>query len=296
MSIDLRHRGLVLSYMREDEDIARSLLQNFQANDIRAWMDKQSTDGGEIWKKEFREQLSEAGCCISIFSKHYDANPKRAFFQELRLAIEELRRDSFRLIPVRLESCDIPNLEIGSQIGLADLHWVDLFGPHAEDSHISLLKTLGAENPKVLFGPKSEIRFRSWGAPGKSLEVKVIANGQELCTISPGGETLVATAAASVTMYARVSSSWRDPSGPSFSGGYDFGRSEKINVRLRPFAKYIAHIDARHIYSQTYSGLSIIGILGRKLFGIEDKAPDFYQEETWPPTIKMSIDRVYPES
>jgi len=282
--------------MREDEDAARSLLHNFQANGIRAWMDKQSTDGGEIWRKEFREQLSEAGCCISIFSKHYDANPNRAFFQELTLAIEELRRKSFKLIPLRLESCDVPNLDIGNQMGIADLHWIDLFGPHAEDTHISLLTTLGAEKPTVRFGPKPEIRFRSWGAPGKNIEVKVIADGQELCTVRPGGETLTALTAATVTMYARVSSSWRDPSGPSFSGGYDFGRSEKLNVRLRPFGKYIANIDARHIHSQTYSGLSIIGIIGRKLFGIEDKEPDFYQEETWPPTIKMSVDRVYPES
>jgi hypothetical protein len=234
MSITPRDRGVVLSYMREDEDVARSLLQNFRVNGIRAWMDKESTDGGEVWRKEFRQQLSEAGCCISIFSKHYDANPERAFSQELNLAIEELRRNSFKLIPLRLEPCTVPNLAIGNQMGLADLHWVDLFGSHAEEANVSLLRTLGAEKPTVLFGPKAEIRVRSWGDPGRLLDVKLIADGQELCNITPMGETLIALSAAAVTMYARVSSHWRDPSGPSFSGGYQFGRSEKLNVRL-PF-------------------------------------------------------------
>ncbi len=110
MSRDLQNRGVVLSYMREDEDAVRILMRNLKENGLRGWMDKESTDGGEIWRKAFREQLIEARCCVSIFSKHYRPDANREFSRELALAIQELQRGSFKLIPLRLEACEIPAL------------------------------------------------------------------------------------------------------------------------------------------------------------------------------------------
>ncbi len=281
--------------MREDEDAARSLLRNLKENGIRAWMDKESTDGGEIWRKVFSEQLTEARCCISIFSKRYRPDANRAFSQELAFAIQELQRGSFKLVPLRLEVCDIPNLPIGNGLGLADLHWIDLFGPHAEDTLAALLKTLGVDQPTVHFGPVPEIRFRALSSPSLSpYEVSVMADGRELCVVRQGDEVAAAVAAGTLTIYARVYSEWRDPASRAGEFGYNFGRSEKMTMQLRPFARYVVFIDARKLHSQTCTAFSIIGILGRKLLGIEEKII-VDDEETWPPTIQISLDRAYPE-
>jgi hypothetical protein len=194
-----------------------------------------------------------------------------------------------------LEACEIPDLLIDNGLKLADLHWIDLFGPHAEDALAGLLKTLGADQPVIRFGPVPRIRFRVLSSPALApYKVSVMADGRELCTVRQGDEVAAVVAAGALTIYARVYSKWRDTTSRAGEFGYDFGRSDEMTVQLRPFAEYVVFIDARKLHSQTSTAFTIFVILARQLFNIREKI-DSSDERTWPPTIKMSLDRGYPE-
>lgn len=290
---DRENRGVVISYMREDEDSARAILRDLKENGIRAWMDKESTDGGEMWRRAFSEQLSASRCCISIFSKHYTGDPGRAFSQELNLALQHLREDhTFKLVPLRLEECNIPSLPIGNGFAIADLHWIDLFGPHAEDALVSLLTTLGAARPTVYFAAMAELRVRRLDdrQPG----VELIADGREVCRIKANDEVVVHLPAATVRLYARVYAEYPQRASYSSYDEYEFGRSEKISVQLKPFGKYVVRIDASSLHHYTFFIFSPLTLLGRRLLGFERKVW-YSDEDTWGATIRLWLDRTYPQ-
>jgi hypothetical protein len=147
-----------------------------------------------------------------------------------------------------------------------------------------------AETEQEALTKAAEIRFRLRSAVSSPYEVSIIADGKVLCIVRQGEEVAVAVAVAKVTIYARVYWVGRDLSGPS--GGYTeyhFGRSEKMIVQLRPFARYIASVDASRLHSEWVTAFSLIGILFRSVFRIEEKI-NTSDEETWPPTIKISFD------
>ena len=286
-----KRQGIVLSYMREDEDSARALFRNLKQNGLEVWMDKESTDGGAVWRQAFSERLSGSDYCICIFSKHYSPDPNRVFSQELDLALKELRRDkAFRLVPLRLEPCEVPNLSTAEGVRMADLHWVDVFGPHAEDALVALLKTLNARQPMVHFGATPQIQVRR--LDNGEYPAALMANDRALCHIKADEEVSVSLPAGTVKMYARVYHA-HSVGGQYAYDAYSFGRSEKTTVDLRPFGKYIAFIDASKIHQYNENVLSPLVFVAKKLLGMRTDIKE-YNEDSWPPTLKMKVDRVYP--
>ena len=125
---------VILSYMREDENIVRDVLANLRANKLNAWMDKESNEGGADWRAAFDDNLRTASVCLSFFSSSFKEESTRVFNAELNSILARQQSDaSFRWIPVRIEPCAIPKLPIGSQM-VSALHWIDLFGEHADSA------------------------------------------------------------------------------------------------------------------------------------------------------------------
>ena len=122
-----------ISYVREDSGEVGRLQRMLQAAGIPVWRDTAGLWPGEDWRARIRDAItSDALVFIACFSSHSAA--RRASYQneELRLAIDQLRLrrpDDPWLVPVRFDSCDVPDFELGDGRTLASIQRADLFGP-----------------------------------------------------------------------------------------------------------------------------------------------------------------------
>ena len=106
-----------ISYVREDTRQVDQLQRALRAAGIPVWRDTEDLWPGEDWRKKIRHAISQnALVFIACFSQASLARAKSYQNEELTLAIEQLRRrpqDDLWLIPVRLDKCEIPDLDIG---------------------------------------------------------------------------------------------------------------------------------------------------------------------------------------
>jgi hypothetical protein len=132
-----------ICYARENEDTARLVHTRVAHLGIDAWLDKVSLQPGQNWRIEIPKALRSAKVVVILFSQAQLG--KRGYVQkELKLAMEvldETPETEIRVIPVRIEPCDVPER-------FSSLQWVDLFEP---DGLQRLLKSLvGVANPGSL--------------------------------------------------------------------------------------------------------------------------------------------------
>lgn len=125
-----------ISYVREDSDEVDTLQSTLEAAGIRVWRDTANLWPGENWRAKIRDAIThDALVFIACFSSHSAARRESYQNEELMLAIGQLRLrrpDDPWLIPVRLDNCDIPDLELGVGQTLASIHRADLFGPNRD--------------------------------------------------------------------------------------------------------------------------------------------------------------------
>ena len=135
-----------ISYVREDSAQVARLQARLQAAGIPVWRDVDELWPGEDWRKKVRHAITDnALVFLACFSTA--SNTKRASFQyeELRLAVQELRTrnpDVPWLIPVRLDECHIPDLEISPGQTLQSFHYVNLFGADYDQEATTLIKAV----------------------------------------------------------------------------------------------------------------------------------------------------------
>lgn len=121
-------KRVFLCYSREDRDSARALFERLEAAGFEPWMDRPpEKDGGsippgEFWPKEIRARIREADYFIALFSSA--SRGRQSYAQvELKQALALLgrRKDGGFLIPVCLDDCPLPNVEVGA-VSLSRLH------------------------------------------------------------------------------------------------------------------------------------------------------------------------------
>jgi hypothetical protein len=121
-----------ISYVREDSDQVDRLQRTLEAAGIRVWRDTESLWPGEDWRARIRQAIThEAFAFIACFSSKSLARETSYQNEELTLAIEQLRLrrpDQPWLIPVRLDDCIVPDIDIGGGRTLASIQRADLFG------------------------------------------------------------------------------------------------------------------------------------------------------------------------
>lgn len=125
-----------ISYVRENSRVVDELQQTLESAGIRVWRDTRDLWPGEDWRERIRGAItSNALVFIACFSRESVTRRKSYQNEELVLAIEEMRKrppaDSW-LIPVRLDDCDIPDLDIGGGRRLSSIQRADLFGSGAK--------------------------------------------------------------------------------------------------------------------------------------------------------------------
>jgi TIR domain len=132
-----------ISYVREDFARVSWLKQLLEAEGIRVWLDRANLWPGEDWRMRIRQAIeSDARVFIACFSAQSLSRVRSYQNEELTLAIEQIRlrqpEDPW-LIPVRLDECVIPDLDIGPGRKLGHLQRIDLFGDNLDEAGAHLV-------------------------------------------------------------------------------------------------------------------------------------------------------------
>jgi TIR domain len=121
-----------ISYTQEDAHQVDRLQEKLETAGIRVWRDTTSLWPGDDWRAKIRQAIErDALAFIACFSRASLVNPTGHHKDELALAVEQLQRyrsEEAWFIPVRLNTCEIPDIPISPGRTLRSLEHVDLFG------------------------------------------------------------------------------------------------------------------------------------------------------------------------
>ena len=102
---------------------------------------------GSAGKQKIRRAIQQGLLFLACFSKEYHERDKTYMIEELTMAIDELRQrpsDRAWFIPVKLNECEIPDIDIGRSETLQDLQYVALY----EDWDVGVQRVLSVIQPK----------------------------------------------------------------------------------------------------------------------------------------------------
>ena len=119
-----------ISYIRENIDDVGRLCNELTSRSIKVWLDRQALGPGDRWKREIKKAIRDGAFFIACFSKEYHKRAKTYMNEELTLAIEQIRQlhiDRKWFIPIKLDDCEIPDIDIGPGETLQDFNYVDLY-------------------------------------------------------------------------------------------------------------------------------------------------------------------------
>jgi hypothetical protein len=125
-----RRTRLFVSYLRHDVELVDRLVADLRAAGYEVWVDRGSLRPGQRWRTEVRRAIQRGDHFLACFSAKY-AGATTYMNEELIMAVDRLRlmpRDRAWFIPVLLDRCELPDLQIGPGETLADLQCVDLTG------------------------------------------------------------------------------------------------------------------------------------------------------------------------
>ena len=127
-----------ISYARVDWAEVDLLQRVLEEAGIPVWRDTAALWPGDDWRAKIRKAITDdALVFIACFSSRSVARPKGYQNEELLLAVEQLRlrrpKDPW-LIPVRLDDCEVPDLDLGGGRTLTSIHWADFFGESRDDA------------------------------------------------------------------------------------------------------------------------------------------------------------------
>jgi hypothetical protein len=121
---------IFLAHAREDKAQVRKLYADLAARGLDPWLDEEDLVPGQIWKVEIPKAIRQAGVFLACLSSR--SVGKVGYVQnEFRLALSAFGgrpAGTIFLIPVRLDECDVPDLQVPDLgLSLRDIHWVDLW-------------------------------------------------------------------------------------------------------------------------------------------------------------------------
>jgi hypothetical protein len=136
-----------LSYVREDSAAVDRLQQLLEAAGIPVWRDTDTELWpGEDWRLKIRQAITrDALAFIACFSSNSTRRTTSSQNEELTLAIEQFRLrnpDAPWVLPVRLDDCVIPDVDIGGGRTLGSIQRVDLFGERRDEGIARLVASV----------------------------------------------------------------------------------------------------------------------------------------------------------
>ena len=147
-----------ISYVKENRREVDRLCDDLRSQGIRVWRDKNDIPPGARWSQTIREAIREGAFFIACFSKEYHERDKTFMNEELMVAIEELRQhsaDRIWFIPIQLNECEIPDLDIGKGETLEIFQSTKLY-ENWEDGIQRILNVIQPQFPSDQGEPSSE--------------------------------------------------------------------------------------------------------------------------------------------
>ena len=133
VNMEIKHarkmKHVFISYCHENKTIVDRLCQALASQDIHIWLDRDNIGPGTLWKQAIQQAIQHGDFFIACFSTEVNARSQTYMSEELKVAIEELHRrpvDKAWFIPVKLNECEIPDIDIGGGETLRNLQYVDL--------------------------------------------------------------------------------------------------------------------------------------------------------------------------
>ena len=133
VNMEIKHaremKHVFISYCHENKAIVDRLCQTLISHEIHIWLDRDNIGPGTPWKQAIQQAIQHGDFFIACFSAEANARNQTYMSEELKIAIEELHRrpvDKIWFIPVKLNECEIPNIDIGGDETLRTLQYVDL--------------------------------------------------------------------------------------------------------------------------------------------------------------------------
>ncbi len=146
---EMRH--VFISYCHENKGTVHEMCEILSLHDVVVWVDWDNLVPGIPWKQAIQQAIYEGDFFIACFSKESNTHDKSYMSQELSIAIEHLQQkpdDKIWFIPVKLNKCEIPNIDIGKGSTLQDLHYINLY-ENWETGIQQILNTLKARSSEV---------------------------------------------------------------------------------------------------------------------------------------------------
>lgn len=139
-----------ISYVREDEKVAKYISQVLEANGVKTWLDKDALEPGMRWKPAIENAIRRGTFFVCLYSRSREARDVSYANEELVVAIEEIRRRPLSkswFIPVKIDECEIEARPIGGGETILDFQICDL--REWSPGITALLRTLGVAEPQV---------------------------------------------------------------------------------------------------------------------------------------------------
>jgi hypothetical protein len=138
-------RPVFVSYVRDDAHRIDRICSALSAAEVSYWRDRESLLPGTRWRHEIREAIRSGNAFLAFFSSRSENRGRSFMREELRIAVEELRLRPLNrpwFIPIRLDFCEIPAIDIGGGELLSDLHYMDLFEANEQDGIARLIAAI----------------------------------------------------------------------------------------------------------------------------------------------------------
>ena len=134
VNMELKHaremEHVFISYCHENIDAVDRLCENLISRGIKVWLDRTALEPGMQWKPAIQQAIHQGTYFVACFSKESNAREQTYMSEELTLAVEKLRDrpfDKVWFIPIKLNECEIPGIDIGGGATLRDLQSVNLY-------------------------------------------------------------------------------------------------------------------------------------------------------------------------
>jgi hypothetical protein len=154
-------KHVFVSYVHEDDTEVDALCAVLEAAHIPYWRDRKSLGPGDAWKAKIREAIRNGSLVfLACFSDNSRAKDKSHMNEELTLAVDEYRKrppGRTWLIPVRFDSGDVPEWDLGAGRTLTDLNYADLFGNRYAAEAASLVTTIHGVMGDKQLGPAAAL-------------------------------------------------------------------------------------------------------------------------------------------
>ena len=119
-----------ISYVRNNKKLVQRLCDDLTKHGVKVWLDRDDINPGVDWQQAIRRAIQDGAFFIACFSKQYNERKKTYMNEELALAIDELRQrsnDQPWFIPIKLNRCEIPDMEIRAGKTLQDIQYIELY-------------------------------------------------------------------------------------------------------------------------------------------------------------------------